>query len=111
VSAPARLGKYAIVEVLGSGAMGVVYKGFDPGIHRTVAIKTIRRELIAGDRPAAAMLARFRNEARAAGRLAHPGRGETRGRGKGEGRGRSATGCGVKGESRRRGETSGRGEG
>jgi serine/threonine protein kinase len=73
VSAPARLGKYEIVEVLGSGAMGVVYKGFDPGIHRTVAIKTIRRELIAGDRPAAAMLARFRNEARAAGRLAHPG--------------------------------------
>jgi hypothetical protein len=53
--------------------MGVVYKGFDPGIHRTVAIKTIRRELIAGDRPAATMLARFRNEARAAGRLAHPG--------------------------------------
>jgi len=59
--------------VLGTGAMGVVYKGFDPGIRRIVAIKTIRRELITGDRPAAAMLARFRNEARAAGRLAHPG--------------------------------------
>ena len=53
--------------------MGVVYKGFDPGIRRTVAIKTIRRELIEGDRPAAVMLARFRNEARAAGQLAHPG--------------------------------------
>jgi serine/threonine protein kinase len=61
--------------VLGTGAMGVVYKGFDPGIRRIVAIKTIRRELITGDRPATAtaMLARFRNEARAAGRLAHPG--------------------------------------
>ncbi len=70
---PSQLGKYEITEVLGTGAMGVVYKGFDPGIHRIVAIKTIRRELITGDRPAAAMLARFRNEARAAGRLAHPG--------------------------------------
>jgi serine/threonine protein kinase len=70
---PSHLGKYEITEVLGTGAMGVVYKGFDPGIRRIVAIKTIRRELITGDRPAAAMLARFRNEARAAGRLAHPG--------------------------------------
>ncbi|MCX7891593.1 MAG: serine/threonine protein kinase, partial [Burkholderiales bacterium] len=73
MTAPARLGKYEVTDVLGTGAMGVVYKGFDPGIRRTVAIKTIRRDLIEGDRPAAAMLARFRNEARAAGQLAHPG--------------------------------------
>jgi serine/threonine-protein kinase len=38
-----------------------------------VAIKTIRRELIAADRTGAMMLKRFRNEAQAAGRLAHPG--------------------------------------
>jgi predicted Ser/Thr protein kinase len=68
-----RLGKYEITEVLGTGAMGVVYRGFDPGIRRTVAIKTIRRELIEGDGPAGRMLARFRNEAQAAGRLQHPG--------------------------------------
>ena len=68
-----RLGKYEITEVLGKGAMGVVYRGFDPGIRRTVAIKTIRRELIDGDGPAGRMIARFRNEAQAAGRLAHPG--------------------------------------
>ena len=73
MTTPSHLGKYEITEVLGTGAMGVVYKGFDPGIRRIVAIKTIRRELLAGDRPATAMLARFRNEARAAGRLAHPG--------------------------------------
>jgi predicted Ser/Thr protein kinase len=73
MTTPSHLGKYEITDVLGTGAMGVVYKGFDPGIHRTVAIKTIRRELLAGDRSASAMLARFRNEARAAGRLAHPG--------------------------------------
>src|SRR6266545_7195850 len=47
---PNHLGKYEITEVLGRGAMGVVYKGFDPGIRRIVAIKTIRRELIEGER-------------------------------------------------------------
>jgi tRNA A-37 threonylcarbamoyl transferase component Bud32 len=73
MTAPHHLGKYEITEVLGQGAMGVVYKGFDPGIRRTVAIKTIRRELVEGERHAAAMLARFRNEAQAAGKLAHPG--------------------------------------
>ena len=41
-----RLGKYEIIEVLGKGAMGVVFKGFDPGIARTAAIKTVRKEPI-----------------------------------------------------------------
>lgn len=69
---PERLGKYTITEVLGEGAMGVVYKGFDPDIKRTVALKTIRRHLgVQGEGVSAA--ARFRNEAQAAGRLAHPG--------------------------------------
>ena len=69
---PERLGKYSITEVLGEGAMGVVYKGFDPDIKRTVAIKTIRRQFgVAGEGVSAA--ARFRNEAVAAGRLTHPG--------------------------------------
>jgi serine/threonine protein kinase len=68
-----RLGKYEILEVLGRGAMGVVFKGFDPGIDRTVAIKTIRKELIEDDGRVGMALARFRNEARAAGRLSHPG--------------------------------------
>ena len=69
---PDRLGKYSITEVLGEGAMGVVYKGFDPDIKRTVAIKTIRRQFgVSGEGVSAA--ARFRNEAVAAGRLTHPG--------------------------------------
>ncbi len=73
MSQPARLGKYDIVEVLGKGAMGVVYKGFDPDIDRTVAIKTVRKELIEEEDRAGMALARFKNEARAAGRLSHPG--------------------------------------
>ena len=66
-----RLGKYEIAEVLGKGAMGVVYRGFDPLIRRTVALKTIRKELI--DDEALDAVERFRNEAQAAGRLSHPG--------------------------------------
>lgn len=66
-----RLGKYEIRSVLGRGAMGVVYLAFDPHIEREVAIKTIRKDLIDPDL-AAQFLARFKNEARAAGRLHHP---------------------------------------
>jgi eukaryotic-like serine/threonine-protein kinase len=72
VSHPERLGKYRITGVLGEGAMGVVYRGFDPDIRRLVALKTIRRQLGEGGN-AAESAARFRNEAQAAGRLQHPG--------------------------------------
>ncbi|MEP6678650.1 MAG: serine/threonine-protein kinase [Betaproteobacteria bacterium] len=68
---PKTLGKYEIQSVLGKGAMGVVYKAFDPHIERTVAIKTVRKELVDPDL-AHQFMARFKNEARAAGRLHHP---------------------------------------
>lgn len=72
MSHPQRLGKYQIQAVLGKGGMGTVYRAHDPAIDRVVALKTIRRELIeAGD--GQGMVERFRNEARAAGRLNHPG--------------------------------------
>ncbi|WP_422018525.1 serine/threonine-protein kinase [Roseateles sp.] len=70
---PKQLGKYQITEVLGEGAMGVVYKGFDPDIQRTVALKTIRTQLDTDDDSPGAPASRFRNEAQAAGRLTHPG--------------------------------------
>jgi serine/threonine-protein kinase len=68
---PARLGKYEVLGVLGKGAMGIVYKAIDPDIQRAVAIKTVRKDILDAD-VAAQFMARFRNEARAAGRLHHP---------------------------------------
>lgn len=68
---PNKLGKYEIRRVLGQGAMGIVYEGFDPLIRRRVALKTIRRDQL--DRAEAQeLLERFRREAQAAGRLSHP---------------------------------------
>ena len=67
-----QLGKYAIRRELGKGAMGIVYEGFDPAIERTVAIKTILPQQLNVDE-AAQVLARFKREAQAAGRLNHPG--------------------------------------
>nr|WP_295777427.1 serine/threonine-protein kinase [Rhodoferax sp.] len=67
-----KLGKYAIRRELGKGAMGIVYEGFDPVIERTVAIKTILPQQLNADE-AAQVLARFKREAQAAGRLNHPG--------------------------------------
>ena len=66
-----KLGKYEIRRELGKGAMGVVYEGFDPVIERTVAIKTIRSEQLEKSQ-AVEILARFKREAQAAGRLNHP---------------------------------------
>lgn len=73
VQHPERLGKYPITGVLGEGAMGVVYRAFDPDIRRMVALKTIRRQGGESAEAVAYTAARFRNEAQAAGRLQHPG--------------------------------------
>ena len=69
---PRRLGRYEIVQELGRGAMGAVYKARDPQIDRTVAIKVI---LIGGHASEALeeYLQRFRREAQTAGRMSHPG--------------------------------------
>jgi serine/threonine-protein kinase len=67
-----KLGKYEILSTLGQGAMGVVYKGFDPLIERTVAIKTVRKDALS-PKDLEPLLSRFKHEAQAGGRLAHPG--------------------------------------
>lgn len=61
------LGRYEILGELGRGGCGVVYRALDPGIGRTVAIKTIRADG-SGD----SLRERFRREARSAGNLSHP---------------------------------------
>ena len=70
---PARLGKYTLTGVLGEGAMGTVYKGYDPVIQRAVAVKSIRPHLFENASLHVSAAERFRNEAKAAGRLTHPG--------------------------------------
>jgi serine/threonine-protein kinase len=64
-----RLGRYQIIEVLGYGAMGVVYQARDPLLDRTVALKAVDLELSGED--SAAFERRFYREARSAGRLNH----------------------------------------
>jgi serine/threonine protein kinase len=63
-----KLGKFEIIEKVGQGAMGVVYKARDPFIDRIVALKTLTTGL-ADD---ANLLKRFYSEARSAGGLQHP---------------------------------------
>jgi tRNA A-37 threonylcarbamoyl transferase component Bud32 len=66
------LGRYKIIEQLGAGSMGAVYKARDPVMDRDVALKTILSHAIEGPQ-GAEFRERFFREARAAGRLAHPG--------------------------------------
>ncbi len=70
---PHKFGRYEVRAEIGSGAMGVVYRGYDPDIGRDVAIKTIKRSLDLPPAKRKEYLARFRQEARAAGPLSeHP---------------------------------------
>ena len=59
---------YELVEELGQGGMGIVFKAIDTSLDRLVALKVMHPALIHDER----FLARFRSEAKALGRLRHP---------------------------------------
>jgi serine/threonine-protein kinase len=66
-SLPRSFDGYELREEIGRGAMGVVYKAWEPSLQRFVALKMILR----GEHATAADLARFRGEAQSAARLSH----------------------------------------
>jgi len=68
---PRRFGRYEVQAEVGEGAMGRVYRCFDPMMKRVVAVKTVKKEFLTRE-TRDEYLRRFRREAQAAGRLSHP---------------------------------------
>jgi hypothetical protein len=64
-SRPSHVGRYEIRELLGAGAMGVVYRAYDPDLRRAVAIKLVRGN-------SASSRVRLVREAQAMARVRHP---------------------------------------
>src|SRR5262245_43423600 len=64
-----RIGRYVLLEELGRGAQGAVYRAEDTRLQRRVALKVLNASFAASKD----MLLRFEREAAAASRLDHPG--------------------------------------
>src|SRR5438132_10172804 len=67
-----RIGRYEIVEEIGRGSMGIVYKAKDPIIGRFVAIKTVRLGDFSAPHQIDELKIRLVREAQSAGSLSHP---------------------------------------
>jgi len=67
-----RIGKFALIELIGKGSSGTVYKALDTFSGREVALKLLDESLFAGERINATVRRQFMNEASLAGRLQHP---------------------------------------
>jgi CHASE2 domain-containing sensor protein/tRNA A-37 threonylcarbamoyl transferase component Bud32 len=66
------IGRYLIIEELGEGSMGQVYKALDPKINRVLALKTIRLSDEFEEDVIQEIKKRFSREAEIAGKLSHP---------------------------------------
>jgi len=65
---PEKIGKYTIVERIGRGGMGYVYRAIDPLLKRDVALKTMLKDVSEDSE----LRSRFTREAQSAGGLRHP---------------------------------------
>src|SRR5438128_4580049 len=65
---PEKIGKYQVLERIGRGGMGTIFKARDPVLDREVAVKVISSEVEVTDE----LRARFFREAQACARLSHP---------------------------------------
>jgi serine/threonine-protein kinase len=68
IGSGSKLGRYDIIEMIGSGGMGRVYRARDPTLGRQIALKVLREELASDPE----RLKRFEQEARAASAFNHP---------------------------------------
>ncbi|MFE9255086.1 serine/threonine-protein kinase [Streptomyces sp. NPDC006879] len=66
-------GRYRLVESIGRGGMGKVWRAHDEVLHRTVAVKELTAGLYVAEADRAVLHARTQKEARAAARIQHPG--------------------------------------
>src|SRR5687768_445026 len=64
-----QIGRYPVIEKIGSGGMGAVYLAQDPILGRKVAIKVLHEDFVSDP----VRLSRFEKEAKAASSLEHPG--------------------------------------
>ena len=67
-----QIGRYRIIDELGRGATGIVYKAQDPAIGRVIAIKTIRLSDFTDEAERDRLRERLFREAQSAGILSHP---------------------------------------
>ncbi|MFF2196040.1 serine/threonine-protein kinase [Streptomyces sp. NPDC058157] len=65
-------GRYRLVEPIGSGGMGKVWRAHDQLLHRTVAVKELTAALYVAQADREVLYARTQKEARAAARIQHP---------------------------------------
>lgn len=68
-----KIGRYQVLEEVGRGAMGVVYKAQDPAIGRQIAVKSIRLNEMTDPAERDRLRDRLFREAQSAGILSHPG--------------------------------------